>query len=254
MALRDQPYLPLYIQDFLTDEKLIMCSAATTGVYIRLMCLMHKSASYGSVLLRQNFKQNTCQILNFATQLTRQMPYDLTTIKQGLEELINEGVIFVENDKITQKRMVRDSYISELRKNAGKKGGFAKAKSVAKDIAKDVANSENEYEYSSLNNTVIEEVVVTKDTTKGKNKKFIPPSVKDVIAYFDEKGYTEEYARHVHEYYSTGNWTDTTGAPVKNWKQKCLQNWLKGKDGLKPTSQKYRSKIHELTSRGYQEV
>lgn len=26
MALRDQPYLPLYVQDFLTDEKLRECS------------------------------------------------------------------------------------------------------------------------------------------------------------------------------------------------------------------------------------
>ena len=43
MALRDQPYLPLYVQDFLTDEKLAECSAMATGVYIRLMCIMHKS-------------------------------------------------------------------------------------------------------------------------------------------------------------------------------------------------------------------
>ena len=39
MALRDQPYLPLYVLDFLVDEKLAYCSAESTGVYIRLMCM-----------------------------------------------------------------------------------------------------------------------------------------------------------------------------------------------------------------------
>ena len=43
MALRDQPYIPLYVQDFMTDEKLSECSAESTGVYIRVMCIMHKS-------------------------------------------------------------------------------------------------------------------------------------------------------------------------------------------------------------------
>ena len=47
MALRDQPYIPLYVQDFMTDEKLNECSAATTEVYIRLMCVMHKSEKIG---------------------------------------------------------------------------------------------------------------------------------------------------------------------------------------------------------------
>ena len=44
MALRDQPYLPLYIHDIMVDEKLNECCAATHGIYIKgLMCLMHKS-------------------------------------------------------------------------------------------------------------------------------------------------------------------------------------------------------------------
>jgi len=49
MALRDQPYLPLYVQDFLTDEKLMECSAETTGVYIRLLCILHKQKEYGQM-------------------------------------------------------------------------------------------------------------------------------------------------------------------------------------------------------------
>ena len=63
MALRNNPYLPLYIQDFMTDEKLAECSPHATGVYIRIMCLLHKCEIYGKFLLNQNYKQSSNQIL-----------------------------------------------------------------------------------------------------------------------------------------------------------------------------------------------
>ena len=148
MALRDQPYLPLYIQDFMTDEKLIECSAESTGVYIRIMCLMHKSSEYGKILLKQKYKQTDKQTKNFAKQLARSMPYDLDTIEHSLDELLTEEVLFLEESKLVQKRMVRDNYISEVRKSAGNKGVETK-KSFAK--AKVEANTESEYESEDEN-------------------------------------------------------------------------------------------------------
>lgn len=126
MALRDQPYLPLYVQDFLTDEKLNECSAESTGVYIRLMCIMHKSEEYGTILLKQKDKQTPEQILNFAKKLARQMPYDELTICRALQELFDEGVVSIKGDKLFQKRMVKDSKLSDIRAKAGKKGNSAK--------------------------------------------------------------------------------------------------------------------------------
>lgn len=152
MALRDQPYLPLYVQDFLTDEKLIECSASATGVYIRIMCIMHKSEPYGVVLLKQKDKQTDNQIQNFALKLLRSLPYDLNTIISGLNELISEGVLQLENDELHQKRMIKDFAISKVRKEAGKKGGektqFAKANIEA--------NAENE------TGTITETIIVDK--------------------------------------------------------------------------------------------
>ena len=70
MALRDQPYLPLYIQDIMTDEELNECSASTHGIYIKgIICLMHKSKAYGKILLKQKYKQNKSISLNFASQI-----------------------------------------------------------------------------------------------------------------------------------------------------------------------------------------
>lgn len=154
MARRDMPYLPLYVQDFLTDEKLIECSAEATGVYIRLLCIMHKSQEYGKILLRQKDRQTDQQIFNFAAKIAKSMPYEVSVISRSLEELVNEGVLTIEGNVLYQKRMVKDGELSDKRALSGRKGAestngktqrgphFAAAKSSAKLSA----NSENENE------------------------------------------------------------------------------------------------------------
>lgn len=152
MSLKNRPYIALYVQDVITDEKLLQCSASTQGVYFRLICVLHKSEDYGTFLLKQKQKQNTNQIINFATALVPFLAFDLHTITSALTELIEEKVIYIDGDLMWQKRMVKDARLSENRAKAGQKGGkntqqkntkFAKAKSKANTQA----NSEYEYEY-----------------------------------------------------------------------------------------------------------
>lgn len=148
MPLRNQPYLPLFIKDFLTDEKLVECSASATGVYIRLMCLMHKSEQYGKILLKQKYKQSEQQVLNFATQFANQMPYKFAEIADALGELLVENVLQMSGDVLSQKRMVRDGEISDIRSSSGKVGGTKTAeknKKIATKFAtaKNLANTEN---------------------------------------------------------------------------------------------------------------
>lgn len=177
MALRDQPYLPLYVNDFLSDEKLMLCSAEATGVYIRLLCLMHKSEEYGQILLKQNFKQSDKQISNFACLLSRQMPFEFEVIERALTELSDFGVITITDDTLFQKRMVKDGELSEKRAKAGKKGvsakaekEFAEAKSAKSDTSKTQANSENEIENENINETENNNKVSEKKTSKKKAK------------------------------------------------------------------------------------
>lgn len=100
MALRDQPYLPLYVLDFLVDEKLAYCSAESTGVYIRLMCILHKMPEYGVVTLKEREKKSDDTIRNFADQLSYLMPYTVEVIDRSLRELISEGVLTLDNDRL----------------------------------------------------------------------------------------------------------------------------------------------------------
>jgi hypothetical protein len=110
--------------------------------------LLHKSDPYGTILLKQNDKLTKNFALNFAIKITRLLPIDRDTLYSAISQLIDEGCLTIDGDRLFQKRMVRDNEISELRSEAGSKGGkktqqFAKAKSKA--------NTEYENEYENNN-------------------------------------------------------------------------------------------------------
>jgi len=166
MALRDQPYFPLYVQDYLTDEKLNSCSAASQGVFIKILCIFHKSEPYGGILFKQKDKQNSSMCLNFAAKLAKLLPFDQETIFSAITELIEEGVLTVEGDFLYQKRMCRDFEISLARSKAAKKGGgnpnlFKQDAGILfKQKDKQNAEYENEYETVLKNNEYEEKTPV----------------------------------------------------------------------------------------------
>ena len=59
-----------------------------------------------------------------------------------------------------------------------------------------------------------------------KNLAFTPPTRMEVVEFFNSKGSSEELARRAYEHYETGNWLDSRGVQVKNWRQKMLTNWI----------------------------
>ena len=237
MALRGQPYIPLYVQDFMTDEKLNECSAESTGVYIRIMCLMHKSEQYGTILLKQKDQQNESKIKNFAAKLLKHLPYQVDVIERSLQELVDEGVLIIEGDVLMQKRMVKDGNISETRALSGSKGGektkesyFATAKqaanTVAKPIAKCVANSEYEYE---------DVITTTKGIAKGK---FKAPSLEEVALYCHERKNSVNPSAFLAHYEANG-WVQGRGKPIKDWKAavRVWENSGFSKSATTPTQQ-----------------
>jgi len=132
MALRNQPYIPLYVQDVLTDEKLVECSASSHGVYLLLICILHKQENYGLLCLKQKYKQIESKYLAFASMLAKQMPFDTKTIQECLTELHEERVIDLDECTLFQKRMVKDGKLSFTRTESGKKGGANLSKQYGK--------------------------------------------------------------------------------------------------------------------------
>lgn len=217
MALRNQPYLPLYVQDFMTDEKLMECSAKATGVYIRILCMMHKSENYGTFLLKQKDKQNESNVLNFAYKLAKFLPYSLEVIESSLVELVTEQVLVLEGDLLSQKRMVKDGNISDKRALAGSKGG---KKTLGKDDgfaqAKIQANSEdeNEDENDSINNN---NLLFKNTLLKNENwKKTISKDFKVPVEEVELK--LDKFYNHLQ--------TDLKVHPSMNEFAKHFKNWL----------------------------
>ena len=88
---------------------------------------------------------------------------------------------------------------------------------------------------NSLSNRQIEkerEVEIEKEEEGGMGlgKKFTPPTFEEFEAYFLENGYGN--AKKVFDYYSVADWHDSSGKPVKNWKQKVQINWFKEENKL----------------------
>jgi hypothetical protein len=211
MALRNQPYIPLYVQDFLTDEKLIECSAEATGVYIRLICVLHKSEEYGKILLKQKDKQSTKHLLNFASKLLKQMPYPIEVIERSLQELLIEGVITIDDDVLYQKRMVRDNDISIKRSECGQKGGKKTQFASKFAKAKVKANSENEYEIEIDNKN------------KG-NRSLKKPSIEEIKSYCLERKNKVNPETFLN-YYESNGWKVGKN-PMKDWKA-AVRTWEK---------------------------
>lgn len=53
---------------------------------------------------------------------------------------------------------------------------------------------------------------------------FVPPSLDDIRAYCRERNNGVD-AQRFYDYYSTADWVDAHGNPVRNWKQKLIANW-----------------------------
>jgi len=87
------------------------------------------------------------------------------------------------------------------------------------------------------------------DSVNVKDDGIKPPSLEEVISYFDENGYTKESATKMFEYYEESRkpsgrvWKDGRGNTVKNWKQKARSIWFKP-DNLK-SNQEYDFKNFE---------
>ena len=160
----------LDVDSFMNDEKLRCCSPASVGIYIRLLCVLHKSDTYGAILYQQKDLQkakicgykNPNKIQIFVAMLSRQLPETREEIEAALTELFEEGVIQIYDNRLEQKRMVRDAEISEKRQQARSQRGKAHESQAAE------TQEETEFcTYKTANKN--QNFVPTKPATKFEN-------------------------------------------------------------------------------------
>jgi hypothetical protein len=168
--------------------------------------------------------------------LTGEMPTEFW-IKLALTPFINQW----------ERDLEKWERIAEIRKENGRKGGLSKSKQMLAN-----ANLANE----DLANVAVN--VNVKGNVKGNGnvtqekksikKEFTPPTLEEVKTWFIENGSTAQAGAKAWQYYTDGDWVDSKGNPVKNWRQKMRGGrWLEDK----PTAQTkpeevYRSLDREL--------
>ncbi len=69
-----------------------------------------------------------------------------------------------------------------------------------------------------------------------KKDKFVPPTVEEIREYCKQRG-NQVDPQKVFDFYSSNDWKDSRGNPVKNWKQKIIGVWEKQPD-QKPITKK----------------
>jgi len=123
------PAFQFYPADWLNDIKLQSCSLEAQGLLINLMCLMHQSKKYGYLLINDHNPSNK--------EVSHLLRLHHKTYQARLIELLLYGVLRKDNNDIIYcERMVKDEYIREVRREAGKLGGSPLLKQKVKQVSK----------------------------------------------------------------------------------------------------------------------
>lgn len=127
---------------------------------------------------------------------------------------VEDGLISI---KFLDEQLQERGFISAINSTNGKLGGRRKA------------NTDNSLSETKRPLTETKRTPSKLELELNKNKKniFIPPAISEVVEYFISNGYSEQSAKKAFAHYERGNWHDTNGKRVLNWKQKMGTVWFK---------------------------
>ena len=130
--------------------------------------------------------------------------------------------------------------IKKRRSKAGKVSAENRKKKKANPTSVDSVeqNSTNPTSVDSVEQNSTKSTVSVSDSDSDSDsvrvkKKFSPPPLEEVKDYFRQRGYTEESAAKAWDYYTSNEWHDQEGKPVKSWKQKMIAVWMKEENKIK---------------------
>lgn len=92
---------------------------------------------------------------------------------------------------------------------------------------------------------------INMEATKNTRKRFIPPTLDEVREYCESRNSSVDPVKFF-DYYSAGNWKDSKGDSVKNWKQKVI-TWERKEEknaGSGNSGKSVSSEIHADNQRG----
>lgn len=211
-----------------------------------------------SIVFYDSWGRMICDLTNEQAALLVKMIFNYS-----FNDLVSESDDIAVNAifKMIREKLDEDAKTWEetrRRRSEGGKKGMSSRWGLTRDnsvITQD--NSVNE-SYAELKE-VITPITVSESVSVSKNKKkdierkaFIPPTLDEVRAYCTERN-SAVNPQTFYDYYTEGKWRDSSGKPVKSWKQKLI-TWEKSEPKRESKSKTNKFNQFEQNSYDFEEL
>lgn len=113
-------------------------------------------------------------------------------------------------------------------------GDLVTADTTAMDMAMIQESDGNDEGGVPIDKQVNQETI-KQHVVKNPKKKFAPPTIEEVKAYFIEQGASLDYLERCYYYYADANWKNRDGKQVIDWKRTIKNNWILKNQNKKQT-------------------
>ncbi len=110
------PWFKFYPTDWQADERVRMCGAAARGLWIEMLCIMHKAEKYGHLLINGEMPTNMQLSILTGISIVQLESLIIELEKMGVFSRTQAGVIY-------SRRQVNDEKKAKHAKKIGKFGG-----------------------------------------------------------------------------------------------------------------------------------
>jgi len=157
-------------------------------------------------------------------------------LRAGNEELAS--LLDIRSDRVSTllASLERKGYVQiEGRQSKYRAVHFRPNSKVGAELLMTKTKSKNALLMDLVGSTFDESQNINKKVSKrSMRKQFTPPTAAQVKEYAESRGYPNFDAEKFIAYYAAADWHDSKGNAVRNWKQKMLSVWLKGKNKSEP--------------------
>lgn len=206
-------YIHFYPNDWLSDERVRSVSPAARGLWIDLLCIMHKNDPRGYLQRADGAPYSTEQISSM-TGICHDFAIGLLSelLSSGVASQTDEGVIF-------NRRMVREGDLSEKRAIAGTIGSQKRWQNDSKQHGKTIATADSDNDSDNTNDC--DNRGRGKEGGAGGEKESpVPVPVSEIMALYNEccpslrhaEKLSPEREKHIRE-----RWRDGLGT-LEDWR------------------------------------
>ena len=156
-------------------------------------------------------------------KITPVLAMQMQVTEAKVRSVINDYELFdIVDENFYSQRLNKHLQIRKQLSESGKKGAINRWKnSPPNSHPIDLPNGNKE----------IKKEIKEIKKVKKESKKFAPPLIDEVVKFFEDNGYMN--GERAWNYYNDADWKDSTGKPVKNWKQKMRGVWFRT-ENIKP--------------------